>query len=122
MILVVDDEPAIIRLVRATLQANGHAVVTAARGEEALQMLEEERPDLVVLDLMMPGMDGVGVLHRIRRLPDGGGLPVVVLSGDVLESRIDELKSLGVSEFLTKPVNLDELLAVLSRLSAHDLG
>jgi len=58
VVLVVDDEPAIVRLVRAKLQSDGRAVITAGSGEEALQVLEDERPDLIVLDVMMPGIDG----------------------------------------------------------------
>lgn len=66
LILVVDDEPAIVRLIRAKMQADGYAVVTAESGEAALESVEQERPDLVVLDVMMPGMDGYETLRRIR--------------------------------------------------------
>ncbi len=108
MILVVDDEPAITRLVRATLQANGHAVVTAARGEEALQLLEDERPDLVVLDLMMPGMDGFETLRRIR---SRGQTPVIMLTARAGDA--DKLKGLqgGADDYVTKPFNPEELAA-----------
>lgn len=108
LILVVDDEPAIVRLVRAKLQADGYAVITAARGEEALELLDEERPDLIVLDLMMPGMDGFETLRHIR---ERGQTPVIMLtarSGDA-----DKLRGLqgGADDYLTKPFNPDELSA-----------
>ena len=62
VVLVVDDEPAIVRLVRAKLQSDGRAVIAANSGEEALKILEDERPDLIVLDVMMPGIDGFETL------------------------------------------------------------
>ncbi len=77
LILVVDDEPSIIRLVRAKMQADGFAVITATQGEDALPMLVDERPDLVILDLMMPGMDGFETLRRIRTRSQ---VPVIMLT------------------------------------------
>lgn len=108
MILVVDDEPAISRLVRATLQAEGHSVITASRGEEALDLLEEQRPDLIVLDLMMPGIDGFETLRRIRMQSQ---VPVIMLTARAAD--VDKLKGLsgGADDYVTKPFNPDELAA-----------
>lgn len=107
-ILVVDDEPAIVRLVRVKLEADGYAVLTASRGEEALELVESDRPDLVILDLMMPDMDGTETLRRIRSRSQ---LPVIMLTA--LGSDREKLKGLegGADDFVTKPFNPDELVA-----------
>src|SRR5215213_11570011 len=108
LIMVVDDEPPIVRLVRAKLQADGYAVVTAARGEDALALLEDERPDLIVLDLMMPGMDGFETLRHIR---EQGQTPVIMLTARAGDA--DKLRGLqgGADDYVTKPFNPDELSA-----------
>ena len=119
LILVVDDEPAIRRLVRAKLQADGYAVVLAERGEEALRLLEDERPDLVVLDLMMPGMDGFEALRRIRAL---GQLPVIMLTARAGDA--DKLRGLegGADDYVTKPFNPDELAARVAAVLRRTAG
>ncbi len=108
LIMVVDDEAAIVRLVRATLQADGHTVLTASRGEEALDLLNEQRPDLIVLDLMMPGIDGFETLRRIR---SESQVPVIMLTARAADA--DKLKGLsgGADDYITKPFNPDELAA-----------
>lgn len=119
-ILVVDDEPAIVRLVRVKLESDGYAVLTASRGEEALQMLQVDNPDLVILDLMMPDMDGTETLRRIRSRSQ---LPVIMLTA--LGSDREKVKGLegGADDFVTKPFNPDELsarvAAVLRRATAE---
>jgi two-component system KDP operon response regulator KdpE len=119
LILVVDDEPAIVRLVRAKLQADGYAVLTAARGEEALALLEDQRPDLIVLDLMMPGIDGFETLRRIRAESQ---VPVIMLtarSGDA-----DKLRGLeaGADDYVVKPFNPDELAARIAAVLRRTAG
>ena len=108
LVLVVDDEAVIIRLVRAKLQADGYGVVTASRGEEALEMFERERPDIVVLDVMMPGIDGFETLRRIRAT---GSTPVIMLTARTGDT--DKLRGLqgGADDYVTKPFNPDELSA-----------
>lgn len=108
LIMVVDDEAAIVRLVRATLQADGHSVITASRGEEALDLLDDQRPDLIVLDLMMPGIDGFETLRRIR---SESQVPVIMLTARAADA--DKLKGLsgGADDYITKPFNPDELAA-----------
>jgi two-component system KDP operon response regulator KdpE len=117
--MVVDDEPAIVRLVRAKLQADGYAVITAARGEEALELLDDERPDLVVLDLMMPGMDGFETLRRIREI---GQIPVIMLTARAGDA--DKVRGLqgGADDYLTKPFNPDELSARVAAILRRTAG
>src|SRR5829696_8590947 len=119
LIMVVDDEPPIVRLVRAKLQADGYAVVTASRGEEALKLLEDERPDLIVLDLMMPGMDGFETLRHIR---EQGQTPVIMLTARAGDA--DKLKGLegGADDYVTKPFNPDELAARVAAVLRRTSG
>ncbi|HEY7031538.1 MAG TPA: response regulator transcription factor [Thermomicrobiales bacterium] len=119
LILVVDDEPAIVRLVRAKLLADGYAVATAGRGEEALEFLENERPDLIVLDLMMPGMDGFETLRRIRTTSQ---VPVILLTARAGDH--DKLRGLegGADDYVTKPFNPDELAARVAAVLRRTAG
>lgn len=119
LILVVDDEPAIIRLTRAKLQADGFAVITAERGEEALDLIERERPDLVILDLMMPDMDGFETLRRARA---SSQVPVIMLTARASDA--DKLKGFesGADDYITKPFNPDELSARVQALLRRTAG
>jgi two-component system KDP operon response regulator KdpE len=119
LILVVDDEPSIVRLVRMKLQTDGYAVITADRGEKALDVLEDERPDLVVLDLMMPGIDGFETLRRIRATSQ---VPVIMLTARAGDA--DRLKGFhgGADDYLTKPFNPDELAARVAAVLRRTAG
>lgn len=114
VLIVEDDAQSRGALARLLVHA-GYAVETARNGHEALATLERLRPALLLLDLMMPGMDGVEVLNRIRANPDHRDLPVIVLSGDVHSRRTSELHALDVSGLLAKPVDFDELIAIVSQ-------
>lgn len=119
LILVVDDEPPIVRLVKAKLRVDGYEVVTASDGNEALQVLQQESPDLVVLDVMMPEMDGFETLRRIRQ---NSTVPVVMLTAR--GSDMDKLKGLqsGADDYITKPFNPDELEARIAAILRRTLG
>lgn len=108
-ILAVDDEPSITRLVAAALTGRGFEVITASDGPEALDKAHFEKPDLIVLDIMMPRMDGREVRKRLAKDPVTKDIPVVFLSavGD-LNSQLDTLEDSG-SEYLTKPFSPREL-------------
>lgn len=110
-ILVVDDEEPIIELLRFNLEKEGYLVCIAKDGQEALDLVEKERPDLVVLDLMLPGMDGLEVCRRIRLIPQYEQIPIVMLTAKA--EVIDKVLGLelGADDYMTKPFSPRELLA-----------
>jgi two-component system, OmpR family, KDP operon response regulator KdpE len=107
-VLVVDDEPQIRRALRTGLQARSYDVVEAASGEEALVQLAAKEPDLVILDLGLPDLDGSDVIRRLR---SWSRVPVIVLS--VRDAQLDKIGALdaGADDYVTKPFDMDELLA-----------
>ncbi len=107
-ILVVDDEVSITKFLRANLEANGYRVLAAMDGAEALQTFEVELPDLVILDIMMPKMDGFEVCRRIR---DWSQIPIIMLSARGDESDKVKCLDLGADDYITKPLGKDELVA-----------
>src|SRR5690242_6971113 len=108
MDLVVDDDHKILRLVRIELPAQGFGVSMAERGEEALLALQRVRPELVVLDIIMPGMDGLAVLKKIR---EKSGVPVILLTAKGTDSDKIMGLELGADDYLPKPFNPEELTA-----------
>jgi two-component system, OmpR family, KDP operon response regulator KdpE len=120
-VLVVDDEPQILRVMRASLPIRGYEVLTASSGEEALNQLSKQVPDLIILDLAMPEMSGLEVCRRVREF---SSVPIIVLSAKGSESDKVAALDLGADDYVTKPFGMDELLAraraVLRRLSASN--
>ena len=107
-VLVVDDEPAILRAVGAGLQARGYRVLTASDGTSALETFGTDPPDVVVLDLGLPDVDGVEVCRQIRR---SSSVPVIVLSAEGSDSRKVAALDEGADDYVTKPFSMPELLA-----------
>ena len=107
-ILVVDDEPAMVGAVSALVGSAGHQVVTAYDGDTALRRLAEESPDLVLLDLAMPGRDGVDVVRVARRTTE---VPIIILTGEADELAKVEALDAGADDYVTKPFGRQELLA-----------
>jgi two-component system response regulator MprA len=108
-VLVVDDEPAVRAAVTRALTLDGYEVTSADDGPAALHAVQRERPELVVLDILMPGLDGVAVCRRLRR--DGDRTPVLMLTArDAVSDRVAGLDA-GADDYLVKPFALEELLA-----------
>ncbi len=106
--LIVDDEISIIKFLRANLEANGYEVTAALNGAEALHTFEMELPDLVILDIMMPEMDGFEVCRRLR---EWSQIPIIMLSARADESDKVKCLDLGADDYITKPFGKDELIA-----------
>ncbi|MCX7598503.1 MAG: response regulator [Armatimonadetes bacterium] len=115
-ILVVDDQKHIVRLVQITLEKAGYEVVTAYDGIEALEAVEKDPPDLIVLDVMMPRMDGFEVLQRLQADPRFQRIPVVMLTAKAQDADIWRGWASGVSSYLVKPFNPRELLTFVQRI------
>jgi CheY-like chemotaxis protein len=115
-ILVVEDDDAIRSLVAEVLEDDGYAVREATNGAEALEVLREARPDLIVLDLMMPVMDGWTFVNECRRMEWCGEVPILVTSASHdLPRTAEQLRSMGVRTCLAKPFDVDGLLALVQR-------
>ena len=107
-ILIIEDDPAILKLLQRGLAYEGYTVDTAVDGRSGLAAARDHQPDLVILDWMLPGMDGLEVCHRLRT---GGSLPILMLTAkDTVQDRIQGLDA-GADDYMIKPFNLDELLA-----------
>jgi two-component system response regulator MprA len=112
-ILIIEDDQAILKLLQRGLAYEGYTADTAADGRTGLILARDHQPDLVILDWMLPGMDGLEVCHRLRT---GGSVPILMLTAkDTIQDRVQGLDA-GADDYLVKPFNLDELLARLRAL------
>lgn len=116
-ILVCDDERHIVRLIQVNLERQGYTVVTAFDGKDGLEKIKSEKPDLVVLDVMMPYMDGFEVLKTLRREPEYENLPVIMLTAKAQDKDVFEGYHYGADMYLTKPFNPMELVTFVKRIA-----
>jgi two-component system alkaline phosphatase synthesis response regulator PhoP/two-component system response regulator VicR len=120
-IMAVDDERHIVRLIQVNLERAGFQVVTAFDGAEALKKAESDKPDLIVLDVMMPRMDGFETLKRLQANPATREIPVIMLTAKAQDADVFRGWASGVSAYLTKPFNPLELITFVKRiLSGRD--
>ena len=117
-VLVVDDEPQIRRFLRTSLSAHGYRVIEAACGREAITLTATERPELVLLDLGLPDMDGLEVIHQVREWTT---VPILVISVRGQEAQKIEALDSGADDFITKPFGMGELLARMRAALRHRL-
>jgi two-component system KDP operon response regulator KdpE len=115
-ILIVDDDPAILRLLSMNLKARGYEIFTATDGEESLEAVQKDFIDLIILDLMMPKVDGVEVCRRVREWSD---VPIIILSARGDENDKVKCLELGADDYLTKPFGIAELMARINTAFRH---
>ncbi|MFN2389453.1 MAG: response regulator transcription factor [Actinomycetota bacterium] len=115
-ILVCDDDPSILTFVEVNLELEGYEVYSASGGEEAVRIATSERPDLVILDVMMPRMDGYEACERLKQDDSTKDIPVIFLSARAQQADIERGQACGVSDYITKPFDPMELLEVVQRL------
>jgi DNA-binding response OmpR family regulator len=120
-ILIVEDVPDILRLLEETLKFKGYQAVTARNGQEALEAIQRERPMLVITDIMMPKLDGFGLVHRLRINPETRDIPVIFLTATYvgLEDKAFAL-NIGATRFIEKPVNFEKFLGTIAELLTQD--
>lgn len=116
-VLIVEDVPDILKLLEATLGFKGYRVITAFNGQEALEAIQREKPALVITDIMMPRLDGFGLVHRLRINPETREIPVIFLTATyvALEDKAFAL-NIGATRFIEKPVNFDRFLETVEEL------
>ena len=112
-ILVVDDDPSILKFVWANLEARGYKVLLAVDGEAALRIAEKGKPDLIILDIVMPGIDGFAVCRKIR---EWSSVPILMLSAREGENDKETCTACGATDYLTKPFVLKELLSLVKTI------
>ena len=112
-ILVADDEAGIVDIARANLEGYGYTVIAASDGEEALKQIRDEKPDLVILDVLMPELDGWDVLERIEADPELSGIPVIMLTARASDEDVLRGLETGAVEYMTKPFYPQELVAAV---------
>lgn len=115
--LVCDDERAIVRLLQIQLEMDGYEVIVAFDGKTGLDMIRSEHPDLCVLDVMMPYMDGTEVLQRLRRDPNTVNVPVILLTAKAQDEDVFSGYANGADMYLTKPFNPLEVLTYVRRMT-----
>jgi DNA-binding response OmpR family regulator len=117
-LLIVDDEPLTVEMLSIFLQINGHDCIGAYNGTDGLLMAQTEQPDLLILDLMMPDMEGWEVCATLRAQPAHAKVPVVILSARTDSAAIEQAYASGANVYLTKPPDLIKLLGEVERLHA----
>lgn len=113
-ILIVDDEPNIIKMVEVRLRANNYDVITASNGSEGLEKAKNEKPDLIILDMMMPKVDGFQFFKTIRKDPEQSNIPIMMLTAR--GAMKDTFETLGAEEFITKPFESEDLLLKINHV------
>jgi DNA-binding response OmpR family regulator len=116
-LLIVEDDPDILKLLKTTLTFRGYRVATAFNGREGLDIVKRERPALVIADIMMPKLDGFGLVHRLRIDPATRGIPVIFITATYVAPEDKEFAlNIGVTRFVQKPVDLDAFLSLIAQL------
>jgi CheY-like chemotaxis protein len=117
-ILVVDDEPFMLRMLQVILERDGYTMIQAANGNEAMAVAKQEQPSVVIMDAMMPKMDGLTALRLLKHDADTHAIPVIMLTANPHKYPREEAESSGATVFLTKPFSPTQLLLEIRKLTA----
>jgi DNA-binding response OmpR family regulator len=116
-ILIVDDEPNIVRTLKDRLEMNEYDVITGSNGQEGLERAIKDQPDLILLDVIMPLMDGLEMLEALRRRPECAEIAVIMLTARSQTQDIARAKSCGIEDYIVKPFDLSELLEKIENVA-----
>ena len=118
-ILIVEDNEKNMKLVRDILRHNGHATIEAPTGGEGVRLASEKKPDLILMDIQLPDIDGIEALGRIRKDTSLDGVAVIAVSASVMPDDQQKIVTSGFDAFVTKPINLKQFLDTVKRFLAH---
>ena len=121
-ILIVEDNEKNMKLVRDILRHQGHATLEAVNGLDGVRLAEQERPDLVLMDIQLPDIDGIEVLGRIRKDASLDAIPVLAVSASVMPDDQQKIISSGFDAFITKPINLKQFVETVQRFLLNGRG
>jgi DNA-binding response OmpR family regulator len=121
-ILVIDDDPDMVTIISMLLTTNGHSPTGAYGGEEGLKIAREMLPDLILLDLMMPGIDGFEVLSDLRSYSSTENIPVVLVTAMCSAENEERARSMGAQAYITKPYRRDKFMETIRRASRSNVG
>ena len=110
LILIVEDNEKNMKLVRDVLQAKGYTTIEAVTGEEGVRLATERKPDLILMDIQLPGIDGIEALRVLRANPDTAAIPAVAVTASVMQQDLKHITEAGFDGYLGKPLNLKEFL------------
>ena len=114
-ILVVDDSSTVVFALKKLLEQDGYQVLTAANGEQAIVMAENHKPDLILMDVLMPGMNGFQATRRIRKMDDLESTPIIIISASEQKTEEFWLRRLGANDFLPKPITRGQLFPTIEK-------
>ena len=122
LILVVEDNEQSRKLVRDVLTFKGYEIIEAETGEDGVRLAQERRPSLVLMDIRLPGMDGIEALRRLRAAADTRGIPVLAMTASVMLEHRQKIMDAGFDAFQSKPINVKEFVAAVERLLDRQRG
>jgi len=115
-ILIADDEPAVVKILGMRLKTNGYQIIEACNGTETIELTNQKKPDLIILDIKMPDIDGYAVLQNLKASPDTMSIPVVFFTALPLEQAQEKATQLGAEGFVSKSADPDEILAKITEI------
>ncbi len=115
-ILIVEDNPQNMKVAQETLRPHGYTLLEATDGEEALEIVVKEKPDLIIMDMQLPKMSGLEVTKRLRQMPDFNRVPIIALTAYATKGDEEKFIEAGCNAYLSKPINIRELPGVVAEM------